>query len=71
MAGQGRQQQSSTINSISQNNFSEAVSDINNSTNVQSPPSSTSSSRPQPRQQLRFRDEKTLVRLMGRLIEEG
>ncbi|KAG5597125.1 hypothetical protein H5410_038357 [Solanum commersonii] len=61
----------STINSISQKSFSEIVSDINSSTNVQSQPSSSaSSSRLSPRQQLRFRDVKTLVRLMGRLTEE-
>ncbi|KAG5597124.1 hypothetical protein H5410_038356 [Solanum commersonii] len=34
------------------------------------PPSSASSRRLPPRQQLRFRDVKTLARLMGRLTEE-
>ncbi|KAH0656350.1 hypothetical protein KY285_031232 [Solanum tuberosum] len=71
MEGQGAQQQSSTIDSIPQRSFSEAVSGIDNSTDVQSqPPSSVSSSRLPPRQQLRFRDVKTLARLMGRLTEE-
>ncbi|KAH0656353.1 hypothetical protein KY285_031235 [Solanum tuberosum] len=71
MEGQGGQQQGSTINSIPQKSSSEVAFGMDNSTNVQSqPPSSTSSSRLPPRQQLRFRDVKTLARLMGRLTEE-
>ncbi|XP_015081087.1 uncharacterized protein LOC107024613 isoform X2 [Solanum pennellii] len=71
MEEQGGEQQGSTIASIPQKSFSEAVTGIDNSTIVQSqPPTSASSSRLPPRQQLRLRDVKTLARLMGRLTEE-